>query len=366
VAVDDVATVKTYSAFAEFDLKLPANLQFTGGARYTYEKKLAIIQDNYENDNIVPLFQALTGAPMNPFLPVGDVIHAPTVGVNISPEATLSWHPERNLNLYVSYKTGYKSGGTSESSSPSPSTAASLSFKPETSSGFEVGSKGEWMHGALRGDLVVYDYTFRNLQVNELDESVIPPSFSVTNAAEAKTIGFEAQGSFQVNENLALRGNLGYNHGYYQSYKGAECYTALNSGLAPGGDFSGGTCSRDESGLQLPRAPDWTAGAGVSYTHNVASDLLITLTTDLIYTGKYNPADELIPALEVSGYARVNAGIKLSDPATGWEVSLTGSNLTNKVVDAWGYDRPGAGPGGVYFAQTTPPREVTLAVGYKF
>ena len=370
-------TDDTYSVFGQVNWKILSNLLLTGGARYTHEHKLDTEQNTYENNNIVPLFNAVLGFPFNPFLPVGTKIVAPTTDDNVSPEVTLSWHPQPNVNIYAAYKTGYKSGGTSNPTAlSSSSTATSLSFKPETAKGGEIGMKGEWFHSALRGDIVVYDYEFSNLQVQGLTLVNGLPTYNVDNAAKARTLGFEAQGSYAFDEHLSVRGNVGYNDAKFLSYPQAPCFFALGAAVLaaaahgmtiPGTSVVGGNCVRDESGLQLPRAPAWTAGAGFTYSHPLMNTaLLLTLSADVIYTDSYNPSDQLVDVLRVPGYAKINAGIKLSDPDKGWEISLSGTNLTDHIVYNWAYDRSGVAGGGLYFGGNTPPREIILAFRYMF
>src|SRR3546814_2212061 len=109
------------------------NIELAGGARFTHETKTTIEGNTFVHPNFTA-----------GFLPAGVFLTNKFKDDNISPEVTLSWKPQPNLNIYAAYKTGYKSGGASIPVSISPtSTAESLGFGPEKAKGGESGIKGK-------------------------------------------------------------------------------------------------------------------------------------------------------------------------------------------------------------------------------
>src|SRR5439155_17835348 len=57
---------------------------------------------------------------------------------NLSPEATLTWRPNKRLTGYASYKTGFLAGGFS---ALAPTPTAHNKYNQQTTKGFEVGVK---------------------------------------------------------------------------------------------------------------------------------------------------------------------------------------------------------------------------------
>jgi iron complex outermembrane receptor protein len=124
---------------------------------------------------------------------VGDILHGSSTFTNVSPEATLSYHPQQDATLYGAFKTGYKSGGYStpgDLAVPPTVTDANFAFQPEKSSGGEVGFKGLLLERTIQVTSAIYYYKFKDLQESEFDAATL--SFSTQNAAAATTKGIES------------------------------------------------------------------------------------------------------------------------------------------------------------------------------
>jgi outer membrane receptor protein involved in Fe transport len=357
---DDVQTDRTYALYGALYWKLPANLELSAGARWTHESKLATLQSLYLNDQ--PQLQF--GFPF--FQPVGQVITSPTSGSNVSPEVTLTWHVQPDVNIYGAYKTGYKSGGTSTPEVLNITTAANLQFKPETATGGELGLKGEWLDRTLRATFDVYNYNFKNLQVTALQ--IIPNEpliFTIQNAAGARTRGAEFQTNYLVTKKFELRAHVDYNQAIYTDYANAPCSTDQEAGLASGCVTVAGVGSQDFTGKRIPLAPEWFAGAGGTYTQPLSNGLQLAFDADVNYTGDFVRAYGLEAFGTQGGYTLLNANLRLSNPAKNWEVALAGTNLSNVVTYTSMFNINGT-PGGIYSGLRGPPREVTLMFSYGF
>ena len=357
----DDSTDRTWSAFGSMDWKLPANLELSAGARWTQERKLAVEQNTYLNDQ--PEIQF--GFPF--FLPVGQQIVSPTSGDNVSPEVTLTWHAQPDLNIYGAFKTGYKSGGTSTAEVLDITTAANLSFKPEKAIGGELGVKGDFLERTLNLTFDVYNYNFQNLQVTSL--SIIPNQplfFHITNAAGARTQGAEFQTSYKIAPALTFRSHLDYNRAYYTDYSDAPCTPDQMSGIAPGCVTIQGTGYQDLTNKQLEFAPKWFGGGGLTYRRDVFNGLQLAFDADWNYTGSSERAYGLADNFGVQGgYSIVNSSVRLSNPSKGWEIAIGGTNLTDVTTYSEIFRQNGF-PAGTYSGLRGPPREVTAAFSYVF
>ncbi len=356
----DVSTDRTYALFGSGDLKLPANLELSAGVRWTHEIKDATLQSLYLNDQ--PELQF--GFPF--FQPVGDPIYSPTSGSNWSPEATITWHVQPDVNVYGAFKTGYKSGGTSTAEVLNITTAANLQFQPETAIGGELGLKGQWLDRALSATFDVYTYNFHNLQVTSL--RIVPNEpllFLISNAAGANTKGAEFQTNYHLTRDLSFRGHLDYNKATYTNYANAPCTTDQTLGYATGCVVTNGVGTVNLTGMQIELAPKYFAGGGGSYTHNLFDGLQMGFDTDLNYTGSFTRAYGLAAYGEQPGYYLLNANLRLFSPMKGWQLALSGTNLTNQVIYDGMFNINGT-PGRSYSGLRAPPREIAMIFSYTF
>src|SRR5690606_32978950 len=104
------------------------------------------------------------GAAFRIALPQGTVVRPRLRNNNISPQVTLSWHPNSNSTVYAGYRTGFKAGAISNPGLiPANFNSRIAVIAPEKVRGFEGGYKFQTSDRRLSGDLSVYRYTFDNL-----------------------------------------------------------------------------------------------------------------------------------------------------------------------------------------------------------
>jgi iron complex outermembrane receptor protein len=343
----------TYSAFGQLNWKILANLELAGGARYTHELKLGSVGNDYVN----PVPSPATPHP----LPVVDRVHARVAADNVSPEATLTWHPRANTTLYGAYKTGFLSGGISNPGNlTAGSTAASLSFQPETVHGGELGAKGYLFGNRVSLDVTAYLYDYKNLQVTSFDSTTF--AYTTKNAATARVQGVELQGSYQVMEGLKLHGYLAYNDASYTSFPAGQCFNAqtVAQGCVAG--------VQNLTGTSIAANPTWSGNVGVSYDRHILDELMIGLSLDTYLTSDFNyTASTTFHAGEMqAAMARFDASIRLyRGERTGWELALIARNLTDRKYITYGTDSPGGGAG-VVAGFVAPPRDIIVQASYRF
>ncbi|WP_158511874.1 TonB-dependent receptor [Novosphingobium sp. PP1Y] len=352
---------KTYSAFGQLTFDILENLELAGGLRWTKEKKTVAQRNIYVHPLLSSLF------PLTEF-------DGTFKDDNVSPEATLTWHPSPNSTLYAAYKTGYKSGGFGLPAILSVGTVASdFTFGPEKVKGGEIGFKGEFMGGALSLNSAIYLYDYKGLQVDIFDGTKI--TYQVFNAGSARTKGAEVNLRYKASKEFSLRAGLGYNKARYRDFLSA-CYAgqtiADGCNLQP--DGNGVFTRQDLSGAPLVRAPDWSGNFGATYDAPVTDRFNISLSGDVNGTSKYFFSETEGPGTLQKGFVKMDAAIRFYQPDKGWTFALIGKNLTDKYVIAGGSDRPATGAGAGTNASTDAdiigyierPREIMIQVGYKF
>ncbi|WP_340318140.1 TonB-dependent receptor [Rhizorhabdus argentea] len=346
-------TATTYSGFGQLNIDVLENLQLTGGARYTRQTT----KTRGGNDFVSAIFGSFGFSK-----PAGELMIGDSTDDDVSPEATLNWHPVPNTTLYAAYKTGFKSGGFAQANVIAPSfTAASLRFKPEKAKGTEIGFKGEFFARRVRLASTAYRYTFNDLQVQNFDAATV--SQQIRNAASARTTGVELEVKVRAAWNLELHGSGSYNRAKYVSYQNAPCYAGQT--VAQGCATVGGVASQSLGGRSLARAPRVSLTGGFVFDTPVSEQFGVQFTGDVRYSSSYYNVETLNPTGKQDAFASVNASIRIHHPDDRWELALLGQNLTNRHYIVNAFDKPLA-QGGQVVANVARGRQAAIQGTVKF
>ncbi|MBW8842740.1 MAG: TonB-dependent receptor [Sphingomonadales bacterium] len=343
-----------FSGFGQLIVKFSDSLELAGGGRYTWQKNKLNSFSTFVNSNAVGI------------LPVGTVINGEKSASNFSPEATLSWHPHRNVLIYGAYKTGYLAGGYSNPGIlASTATKNTLSFDAEKVRGFEIGTKASLFNNKLTTTLTGFRYKYTGLPLTSL--LVLPngtPVFVTQNAASTLTQGVEFEATYRPIRGTTLRTTASYNDAHFQSFPIAQCYAGQTAALGCIPAAGSIPAHQDLSGKPVYRAPDWVLTAGIAQDVSLSSKFKMTLNADLRYTAGYYTGLNLNPVSYQPSFTMINAGARIATVDDHWALSLIGRNLTNRRYGTLGVDKPG-GVGEV-FTVAGEPRAVLLQVETKF
>ncbi len=349
VMMDSKSDGDYFSVFAQIRWNILENLELAGGARYSRDEK---------NMNIWNLATGPAPAYAT-LLPVGQTLSSDYDDENVSPEATLSWHPTDDQTLYVAYKTGYKAGGMANPYLVFTSaTPENIQFQPEEAKGYEAGYKATLLNRTLRLDLVGYQYDYDDLQVASYNADTI--SFTISNAAQAKIEGVQGSFEWSALDALRLRGNVGYNRAKYESYPNAQCYTGQTAATG----CVGGT--QDLSGKALLRAPDLTYSLGADYSPRFVAGWNTTLSVQGTFTDDYETAADYSPAGHQDSFWLLNAALRVGPDDERYEVALIGRNLTDSYYMLNSNGWSGSGSANQFVGFFNRPREVILQGTVRF
>jgi outer membrane receptor protein involved in Fe transport len=345
-------TGHTYAVFGQGIWDILKNVELTAGARFTHEIKSSYFLQPYVWAPVQFLF-----TQYNPLDPGATSVGAHQVFDNWSPEVTLTYKPTSDVTLYGAFKTGYKSGGFSDSAILSSATLPSdFQFKPETSKGFEFGVKSILFDHQLRFNVDVFDYLYSNLQVDFFNTPTF--NYITLNAASARTYGVEYQAEFapKAIPGLTLHVDGAYDNSHYGTFiapcspagityeQGCNIYRVVNPDstyyFSPncGGGASGPDCNfMNVSGRTTALAPRWTAVIGGDYTHPVSTNLKMGFAANMRASSGYvaNPFPSNI-AEQVDyqpAYVTFDAVLSLGSIDNRWTLSLVGRNITNTFVE---------------------------------
>lgn len=333
---DSTTKGETLAGYGQIIWKVVPTVELNAGVRYTHETKDSDFIQTYSNPGLIP-FIYIPGVP----------VAAKQTWNKWSPEVTLSWRPSSNITVYGGYKTGYKSGGFSNSGILGASTPpGGLEFAPETAKGFEGGVKTTLFDNQFRFNVGFYRYTYRDLQIDFWNSAIL--TLITTNAGSAVTKGIEieAQWSPRSIPGLDVHGTLNFNKANYRNYEG-PCWTGQT--ILEGCSIIGpaGALYQDLSGKPTANAPKWTASLGASYNFPIQENLEARLSVDSRYSARYNFSSVYDPSAFQKSYVVVDATASIATSDNRWEFAIIGKNLTNKrfISADWAVTNVGGGTG---------------------
>lgn len=349
----DVDT-NTWAIFGDFTYDISPQWSVSLGGRYTSDKRHAkVFRQNY-------LLGGQPGLGGAAGFGVGVPLGAPTSDfdgkrkdTSFTPRASVSFKPNDDHNLYLSYARGFKGGGFDPRGQ---STAAPdmdgdgdrdaddiyefMAFDPETVDSYELGWKGSLFDKRLRMAVAIFRANYKDVQVPGSSGGTINgvPTFIgvTTNAGKARFQGIEVETNWSIAEDLAtsgdrlsFAGSLGYLDAKYR-----EFITVVNR------DENGVPVAAHEEDMadfrKIQNAPKWTMSGSFNYDTPVGSGRL-NLNSTLSYRSKTQQFEIAAPGIDQKGFALLDANVVWRSAGDRFTIGLHGKNLTNTEYKTSGY-----------------------------
>jgi iron complex outermembrane recepter protein len=331
-----------YSLFGSGTLTFTDQLELTGGVRWTKEKKVNTITVPYVHTFLSSGPAFIDSGFFSGPIPFNDS--------QWTPEVTLRYKINPDVNVYAAFKTGFKSGGIDNSALPSsnllgldnPATrdavAAGLIFRSETSRGGEIGFKSQLANRTITLNATAYYYVFKNLQVQNFNATTI--QFITTNAGEVTTKGIDVDFSWRPPvDGLRFTGAAAYTN--------AEFTGTFITGTGPDG-IAGTADDPNIDGRRAARAPRFAGNIAFDYTAPLSDALEFGMSGNFAYSGSYYTRQENVADYIQPSFATIDGSISVGAPDGRWKLALIGNNITNKIFVNTSGGRPFlAGPGGL-------------------
>ncbi len=353
---------ESYSFFAQLLFTLTDQLELSIGGRHSRETKEVTEYTIIAETPFDPA-PVLGGTPVDVLAMPGYPGKTKLTFDNFSPEVTLTFKPNDDMMYFVSYKEGYKSGGFDGSYTAGAVLARGVnSFLPEEVSGYEAGLKSSLLDKQLIFNVTGYWYDYEDLQVATYDTAA--RSFGTGNAAESEVRGIEIEAKLypQGAPGLELHVSANYNDAEFEEFF-AQCYRSQSQAMGCDNDIDPATGfgnTQDLSGVQLRKAPKFTATVGGYYETALTSGLMMSVSSDIFYSGKYNYGTDYQPYTKQDSFFKVDASVRLFSEDNRWELALIGRNLSDRRNLVNGIDRTGTGGA---FGTTTPACSSLPATG---
>lgn len=349
---DKTHTTKTeaLSFFGSAMIDLTDKLELSGGIRYTDETKIQTIAVPY-----IHLFLQGPGFVQPGFFS-GPINFKDD---NFSPEVTLRYQANDDLNFFASYKTGFKSGGIDNSALPSNSLSqaalsgdfSGLIFQSEKAEGGEIGFKSQWAGRSVTLNATAYYYVFTDLQVQNFNAQTI--QFITSNAGELTTKGVDLEARWNTPvDGLNLSTNL--------SWLDTE-YTA--DFFQPGGQ--GGVVNL--KGRRGSQAPEWSGNFAADWTIPLSDNLELFLSGNATYNDGYITDETSFNDYVQPSFWTLDTNVSIGHPDGDWKLSLIATNLTDKIFVITSGGRPFLSPTGDDLVLTqNRGRQVFAEISFRF
>ncbi len=285
--------ISSIAGFGQATFDITDKLSLTGGLRYTHEKK----------DYTLRHRRIASGLFIVPLTTVSNSWNAAT------PMANLQYQWTDNIMSYVSFARGFKSGGFNGRPTES---ALVETFNPEYVSSYEIGVKSQFLDNRLRLNLDAFYMNYTDMQVNVISFSKNTGSLVLrtSNIGAARIKGVEMDFQAIPIAGMRVGGNLGYLSFRINQLDPTVVGVTMNS-----------------KGI---RAPKWTMSAYAEYSWDIRNNGRFTVRGDWTYESASFSDITNTPSIIRKAHSIFNARLSYQMLQGQWEISLFGSNLTDK------------------------------------
>jgi iron complex outermembrane receptor protein len=275
--------VTSYAAFAEATLSLTDRFDLILGARYTSDDKELDIAAFAGG---TPGHAVIGGAP-NYDSAALNALGVPTdlSFDELTPKIGVQYRFTDDVNAYLSYSEGWKSGGWSARTN---NPMEFVVFEPESVDSYELGVKTTVLDGRARINYTGFYYDYQDF----FSTATGTAGNFIVFTSDAEFYGLELEATVRATDRLDLFAAAGWEEGSYKDLDPLVFGTSI--------------------GEEPQRMPEWSLKAGGSYTRPLAGGGALRLTAD------YQFLEDHYTNLQNSELAR-SGDINLVNAAIGYE-----------------------------------------------
>ena len=266
--------------------------------------------------------------------------------------------------VYLSQTRGFKPGGTNLTFGASGDGTPAMvlpTFKSETLDSTEIGFKTEFLDGRALANIAIFDYTYKNLQVQGTDPDVFKGG--VVNIPESEVQGLELEFTASLSDSWTIDANFAYLDSEITS-----SFEYLDNAKAQqysfGGESNRYALREDVKGNELAKTPEITADISLIYSTQLASGDVLNSSLQFVKRGKFfqrivnNPVQDPVDGYEIINFS---SGV---DYASGWGFDIMVTNVGDEDgMNSAMTDVFGVGATGIEYI---PPRQVMTRLSYDF
>lgn len=222
--------------------------------------------------------------------------------------------------VYVSYATGFVSGGFSETCA----TVIRCKYNPETNNNLEIGFKSDLLNNTLRFNVAAYLTKYQDLQQAVVAAYLASDQTSqqetvTVNTGASRATGVDIESTWVPLKSLRIDAAINYLHHIYTS---GSIPDLVNIPAGPATQLSS---------YRVTFSPNWKANLGVSYDLNLPSGARWTFHTDGNYQGTSETDVYNTQNTQMQSRLLLDFSTTFHDANNRWTFTPWVSNATNKV-----------------------------------
>ncbi len=339
VAIADGGKVSTQSFAAFFDVSASFTDRFkiSLGARATRDHKRANVFRLMYPGAVRTPYQGGVNRALVPLVGLRTQYNAEKTFEEFTPRLSASYELTDDLNTYVSYSKGYKSGGWDMRGDALLTPQTVNGYDPETVNAYEVGLKGYAFDRRLSFATAVFLSKYKDQQVTT--QVAVPAGIasSVDNAGRSTLYGVEFEAAAKLSANLSANVAVGYIHAKYDEFNRFVPGGAPNP-LNPSQTIpAGGQVVNVADLYGFQNTPEWTGNINLTWRGDVAGGELV-ITPMVSYRDSYQQFELPLPLLDQKAFTLVDLTASWAPEGGRYKLSVTGKNLTNERYRTGGYN----------------------------
>ena len=326
------------AVFGHIEYNMTEDLRLTVGLRYTEEERTwsgctfsaadnslgnflntlfgSTIQagdcGTIDDDPTSPTFLfALIGGPN-----VDDAFHVYTDTIETDQwmgKIGLDYSVNDDILLYLTYSTGFKSGGFNGANSNT--TRQLNAYDEETLDSFEIGMKATLLEGAMQLNIAAFVYDYEDKQEQDLAVTFVGNISGLTNVAESEIKGWEAEMHWLPTERLSIDLGISWLDTEITEFDQVD---TVNSAWPT-------IVLMDGSGQELAQSPEWQYNGTVTYEWPLSNDLVMSVAGDFSYK---DDTQAVTPDVYSEDYLVLGARVAVMPSDGKWRAMLWSRNMS--------------------------------------
>lgn len=234
--------------------------------------------------------------------------------------------------LYVSYETGYRSGGFTLSTGREE-------YEPEYLDAFTLGSKNFLMDGQLKLNIELFYWDYKDQQASHLGLDINGNSALITeNIGKSSIKGAEIDLMYAVANDTTVRGTFQYLDNTIEQYSYEQLTPDPDVRVVTGCDQTmlkvvdnGAVWEVDCSGQEGRNSPKLSVNLGLDHVFEIGS-LYAELSLDARYRDDRWVGFDYLPIQRTKAVTTYDAGLEVAGSDDSWSMSFYVRNITNEEV----------------------------------
>ena len=332
------------------------SLSIFGQTTYSFDDDLRLISGfRYTRDNFLTDVSNFFGV---------ELYQEDDTDEETSGRLTLEYDLDADSMVYLSQTRGFKPGGTNLTFGASGDGTPAMvlpTFKSETLDSTEIGFKTEFLDGRALANVAIFDYTYKNLQVQGTDPDVYKGG--VVNVPESEVQGLELEFTASLSDSWTIDANFAYlDSEITSSFEYLD--NAKSQRYSFGNESDRYDLREDVKGKELAKTPEITADISLIYSTQLASGDVLNSSLQVVKRDKFfqrivnNPVQDVVEGYEVFN---ISAGV---DYVSGWGFDIMVTNVGDEDgMNSAMTDVFGVGATGIEYI---PPRQIMTRLSYDF